>query len=195
MENITCLREECKYHLGKCILSYPPSIFIDKKGNAACKSFELPRGTIKDEPLPIYFLLRALADHTGLDPYIAFETPDYHIAKAENGKIKGIIVRDAEKEIVLQGSQTYAFGKAFLTNQGPILISDIVGKEKYTFIVKKLRSYKDYGVEVRDVGTTRDYEKGGWYTNIPIYEFNGKFYAPFECSSTMDSVYREQCNL
>lgn len=144
------------------------------------------RGTI-DDPLPIVFLRAALSKHDKISPRIKrFHTPESLWLTSKKRKYNvssATIITKEGKKLKLnfkdQHGIVYAEGDIKFSN--PDRIAKV-----YTWV---LRPYDEFPSKPKIVGSFRDYEKGGWYTNIKVYEFQGIHYAPIECSYSVDSEY------
>lgn len=59
---------------------------------------------------------------------------------------------------------------------------DLFGIVAAYFIVNVPRMIAEFGIEVNDAGNYRDSLGGGWYSNCPLFEIDGKYFASMECT-------------
>ena len=72
------------------------------------------------------------------------------------------------------------------------------GLADYEVIFQRKRmigEYPSFKTDVKEVGKFKECLGGGWHSMIPVYEYEGIFYAPIECSGTMNAYYAEEAGL
>lgn len=158
------------------------------------------RGLTKEDPLTFHFLLRALADATGEPPYYK-KWISIHAkkkAKSKHGRrISGSWFQYNNRWFRMKGRKKLKGGALVYTTHQGVNIPDEESIHFKNCFYWTWKSVDDFAIKATRVPNYKfkECEGGGWYTMTPVYEFKGRFYAPLECSMTMDGEYSSQCNL
>ena len=155
----------------------------------------------KKNPYTFHFLRRRLLDLDGLSNRIEVRSTANLLLKRRCGLTgKHLVKKNAHDKSIKgnEGNKITKIDKDYIYLLCGISIERTAESlYDYQLTVNSLRPLDTFPSwsKVKQIGTYRDYEKGGWYSTIPLYELNGEYFADSECSQTMNAVYSEQNKL
>lgn len=128
-------------------------------------------------------------ENNGIEYDYEKDYPDITSCKKENKNycvfavVDGVLYHDPIKKMrkKVEGGGFYWLLKAYDNRDVEDIKIDINFKPERVF-ARRYRSWVEFKDSIKGAGTYNDSLGGGWYSKVPKYEYNGKFYADMECA-------------